>query len=65
MRPRVIRTGTSEQHVKQKKGGMRMRLSNAEKDLKGEFNGCVFDAFLVEWSLNSCKFQVCNSFFCF
>ena len=50
-----------------KKGGMRMRmrLSNAEKDLKGEFTGCVFDAFLVEWSLNSCKFQVCNSFFLF
>jgi len=26
-------------------------------------NGCVFDAFWVEWFVNFCKFQVCNIFF--
>ena len=33
------------------------------KTAEAEFNGCVFDAVWVEWSLNSCKFQECNNYF--
>ena len=63
MRPRVIFNGTSEEHVKQKKDGV--RLCNAEKDLPKVNSTVVFDAFWLERVLNSCKFQVCNNFFWF
>ena len=43
MRPRVIFNGTSEEHVKQKKDGV--RLCNAEKDLPKVNSTVVFDAF--------------------
>ena len=55
--------GTSEEHVKQKKDGV--RLCNAEKDLPKVNSTVVFDAFWLERVLNSWKFQVCNNFFWF
>ena len=35
--------GTSEEHVKQKKDGL--RLQHRERSAESEFKGCVFDAF--------------------
>ena len=62
MRPSAILKETSEEHKKQKKDGG--RHSNAKKNLP-KVNGFILDAFRVEWSLISCKFQVCNNFFGF
>ena len=64
MRQRVTCKGTSEEHVKQKKAGV--RLCSAEKDLTKVNSTVVFFYVLwVEWSLNCCKFQVCNNYFLF
>ena len=41
---------------------MAVSLQHWEKSVKSEANGCVLDTFWVEWSLNSCKFQVRNIF---
>ena len=64
MRQRVTCKGTSEEQVKQKKAGV--RLCNAKKDLTKANSTVVFFYVLwVEWSLNSCKFQVSNNYFLF
>ena len=47
MRPRVICEGTLEEHVKQKKDGLRLR--NAEKDLP-KVNSAVVFLLHSEWS---------------
>ena len=47
MRQRVICKGTSEEHVKQKKGGVRLR--NSEKDLTKVDSTIVFFMYF-EWS---------------
>ena len=59
MKPHVICKGTSEEHAKH------ASLQRRERSAESEFNGCVFDAFWQEWSLNSCKLQICNNFFWF
>ena len=43
----------------------RASLQSRERSAERDVNSCDFHAFWVEWSLNSCKFQVCNSFFWF
>ena len=56
MRPCAICKGTPEEHVKQKKDGV--RLCDAEKDLPKVNSTVVFlmHSSLVEWSLNFCQF---------
>ena len=44
---------------------MAVALKRCEKSAESGANGCVLGAFWVEWSLNSCKFQVRNIFSAF
>ena len=63
MRPHINCKGTSEEHVKQKKDGVSPQ--HWQKSPQCEVNGNVLETFWLEWSLNSCKFQVSNNSFCF
>ena len=78
MRSRAVCKRTLEEHLKQENDGV--RFCNAEKDLR-KVNSAflmhselsellllfiiIYYFIIIEWSLNSCKFQVCNIFFRF
>ena len=60
----MIAKGPSQELVNVRQDGYLLCI--AEKNVtKVKSNGCVLDAFRVELSLISYKFQVCNNFFGF
>ena len=65
MRPSVIAKGPSCTGTRECATRWLPSLHRREKCDESEVNGCVLDAFRVELSLISCKFQVFNNFFGF